>query len=171
MFLKDINGKNTKFETEVKVCEDANNYIFLFKAKNSSLNSFSNVYNDDIWRGDVCEVFLADGNVDTYYEIEVAPNGTLFFGKIHFENGNRILTKLENKGVSARVFVTSDNQYDVYLAVPKNLFSNEVYFNMFRLETEGLEQEKNKLALFPTFCETFHKPEYFQKLVIKIIKN
>ena len=166
MLLKDINGGTPKFETEFKPSQTKDYLIFQFRAMNSSLTSFSNVYNDDIWKGDVCEVFLADGKTDTYYEVEVAPNGTLFFGKIHFENGTRILTKLENKGVSARVFQTSDDQYEVYLAVPKALFTKEIYYNAFRLETEGQEQEKNKFALFPTYCETFHKPELFQKLDI-----
>ena len=117
MLLQDINGGTPKFKTEFIASQTNDFLVFQFKAINSSLNSFSNVYNDDIWKGDVCEVFLADGKTDTYYEIEVAPNGTLFFGKIHYENGTRILTKLENKGVSARVFVTPGDQYEVYLEV------------------------------------------------------
>ena len=164
MLLKDINGGKPKFVTEFIHSSNQNYLIFQFKALNSSLTSFSNVYNDDIWRGDVCEVFLADGKVNTYYEVEVAPNETLFFGKIHFEeDGTRVLTKLDNPGVSAKVY-TYEDSYEVYLVVPKSLFKNEIYFNAFRLETEGLEQEKNKFALFPTYCETFHKPESFQKL-------
>lgn len=168
MFLKDINGGVAKFKTELITSSNKDYLIFQFKASDSALNSFSNIYNDDLWKGDVCEVFLADGKTDTYYEIEVAPNGTLFFGKIHYEeDGTRILTKLENQGVFARVFVVSDNSYEIYLAVSRKLFTNDIYFNAFRLETEGIEQEKNKFALFPTYCETFHKPEFFQKLEIK----
>ena len=52
--------------------------IFEFSAYDSSLNSFSNIDNDELYNGDVVEVFLDLGD-EVYYEFEVAPNGASFF--------------------------------------------------------------------------------------------
>ncbi len=48
-------------------------------------------------------------------------------------------------------------------AIDASKFS-EMVFNAYRIETEGGITEKNLLALNPTFCGSFHMPQFFVEL-------
>lgn len=154
--LDNRTGEKAKYKTLFYFKETKNNLIFKFKAFHSSLTSFSNVYNDAIYNGDVCEIFIKN-SIDHYFELEVAPNGTKFLSDI--ENiDNKIKGTLINRCFFETKVKAKKNKYIVKIILPKtNLKTNKYEFNAFRIETDGEKANKYLFALHPTLSDTFHK--------------
>ena len=139
-------------KTEVECFYNDDILVFNFVAHDSSLISFSDKDNDELWRGNVVEIFLDVGEQDYYYEFEVAPNGTTFVAQKHinklvFVNNNFFKANTKKSGDSYFVRMEID--------VKKISKTNELLFNAFRCEGEVIE------ALNPTLCDTFHKKDKF----------
>jgi hypothetical protein len=166
-YLKEnVTGEKTPFTTELNYSKVGNDLHFKFICNNSKLFSAFSGYNEPIYQGDVCEVFLCTGgDLREYYEIEVAPNGTVFFAKILNENGLHA-SFLENS-IKTSVEIT-DVGYNVEIIVPCDVIGANpnipIRFNAFRIETEGGVPNKNLLALSPTLVPRFHVPEKFIEL-------
>lgn len=164
-FLKDNRtGEDTPFKTEIEYERRENGLFFAFDCENSKLFSACDEDNAPIYKGDVAEVFIcACGDRRKYFELEVAPNGKVFFAKILNKDGIHI-ELLNPKSIKAEAFLR-ENGYSVNIFVPNEVIGvkkfGEVVFNAFRIETEGGEPEKNLLALSPTLCGTFHMPQFF----------
>ncbi|MBE5741923.1 MAG: hypothetical protein E7360_01230 [Clostridiales bacterium] len=156
-------GEKTPFITTLEYGRVGNNLRFKFCAHDSKLFSAYSEDNEPIYNGDVVEVFLCVGkDINEYYELEVAPNGAVFFAKIKNENGNLKLEFLP-KAFTADVTLT-DNGYDVEIIVPYSAIKagdHPIRFNAFRIETEGGHRDKHLLALNPTLCGNFHCPDKF----------
>lgn len=165
-YLKEnVTGEKTPFTTVLHYSRVGNELHFKFVCENSKLYSAYNGYNEPIYKGDVCEVFLCtSGNIKEYYEIEVAPNGAVFFAKIVNDNGMQT-TFLENL-IKTSVEIT-DIGYDVEIVIPCDVVGvrkdEPIMFNAFRIETEGGHENRNLLALSPTLVPRFHVPEKFIK--------
>lgn len=119
--------------------------------------------NEDIWQGDAVEVFLSpDGNPMRYLEMEVSPFGVSFFGEISFVGETRSLKKLPPP-FSAET-VRSEEGYSVRICLPlsglESFDRDKMKLNAFRLDKCG-DGEQKLYALSPTYCNTFHKPQYF----------
>ena len=153
-----------KHKTEFKVKEDRDNYYFDFVAFDSSLFSAGNNYNDDIFDGCVCEVFIFYGKENHYYEIEVAPNGTIFLADIENINSSTKINYINSCFIKAKA-VINENNYLVNITFPKEkIYTKSPLFNAFRIEMEN--QEQYLYALNPTLCNSFHQPEYFIELKV-----
>ena len=163
-----------EFKTEVDVEFTDKEIVFQFYCKNSKFYSASNEYNGPIFDGDVCEVFICIGDDrNTYYEIEVAPNGVEFLYKMTFqgveESGMPILIEepIKESFLNSKVELLG-NDYTVKFSVPLDrvCYDKErgVMLNIFRIETEGGFTDKNLLALNPTMCNFFHRPNKFVEL-------
>ena len=140
---------------------------FDFECKNSKFFSWSDKYNDDIWNGDVCEAFIStDGGLDDYYEIEVAPNNTIFLKHI-FNDGKSLKAEpvpYDDCFVHSEVNIYGNNYRVKFTVELDKMGYNKnipVLYNAFRIETEGGISNKNLLSLNQTQCDTFHKPEFF----------
>lgn len=166
MLLKEnTKGGQSKYLTDVEISINESSIVFCFDAKNSSLESFSNKYNDDLWKSNVVEVFIDVGRENKYWEIEVAPNGTIFLAEVTRINGKNTLNMIDECFVEANVALLNDS-YKTTITIPldKIFFEKEkgVRFNAFRIEME--KDKQYLMSLFPTMCETFHKPESFKVL-------
>ena len=163
-YLKEnVTGEQTPFTTVLNYSRVGNELHFKFICENSKLFSAYSGYNEPIYRGDVCEVFLCTGgDLKEYYEIEVAPNGAVFFAKILNDNG--LHASFLDKTIKTSVEIT-DVGYNVEIIVPCDAVGvkedTPIRFNAFRIETEGGEENKNLLALSPTLAPFFHVPEKF----------
>ena len=163
-FLKDnYTGEETPFKTSLDYGRYDGGFYFDFDCENSKLFSAYDKDNEPIYRGDVVELFICSGgDRRSYYEIEVAPNGTTFFAAIRNENG--IHAKMLEKTFISEVSL-KENGYFVRIKVPFEAIgynkNAEACFNAYRIETEGGVPEKNLLALNPTLCGTFHMPQFF----------
>ncbi len=167
---ENITGKeNPDFLTKLDVTMTDTHIVFEFDCKNSQHYSAYDKYNAPIWEGDVCEAFICtNGKKDLYYEIEVAPNGTVFLKKMQYLGvGEIIENDIDTNFVESKVEICG-NDYKVNFSVPLKKIGYDknvgILFNAFRIETEGGIPEKNLFALNPTLCDTFHNNKYLIEL-------
>lgn len=155
--LDNRTGKNIEPKTEFSYEKKGNILSFYFVAYDSSLNSYSNINNDTIWKGDVVEVFLDIGE-DGYYEFEVAPNGTTFVAKI---------IDLQPVFIDNNFFkseaVIINNTYKVKMEIDLTKLNviKPMKFNAFRIETKGIRSDYILEALSPTLSNAFHVRDKF----------
>lgn len=159
-------GGESPFRTDLKVEIKDNKLCFYFDCKNSKLYSAGEGFNADLFAGDVCEAFVSiDGNRDRYYEIEVAPNNSIFCMVVEHDGADFKLVWVDNV-VESEVIING-NDYKVNFSIPLDKLGydkgHEILFNAFRIETEGGIRDKNLLAVNPTLCSTFHRQERFIK--------
>ncbi|MBR1868002.1 MAG: hypothetical protein IJ800_05430 [Clostridia bacterium] len=153
-------------ELDYEITGDA--FVFKFDCFRSQLFSASEKDNDDLFNGDVAEVFIRTGkDQNEYFEIEVAPNGKKFFAKIKLDGEDIGVNFLDPSMIDAEVYPYKSG-YKAIIRIPfvsvEHKSGEEVYFNAFRIETEGGIPEKNLLALYPTTTGKFHDPSAFHKL-------
>ena len=163
-FKDNRTGLETPFTTSLHYGQRGSDLFFRFECENSQHFSAYSENNEPIYLGDVVEVFIGAGkNPEKYYELEVAPNGTKFFAGIT-NSGGELKVKLIDPKFDSEVEIT-DSGYKVSITLPEKIFGDtdakNLYFNAFRIETEGGETEKNLLALSPTLSGTFHDPKTF----------
>lgn len=164
-------GEDSPFYTAVSYGVEKGALAFKFECKNSRYYSPYSGDNEPLFEGDVVEVFLRTGDdPKKYYEIEVAPNGAVFFADIFNDDGDINVT-FSQKKVSAAVRKTADG-YEADIKIPFDSVNitgetRLVYFNAYRIETEGGIMEKNLLALNPTGERKFHHPEKFIPFELK----
>ena len=169
--LNNRTGEKTEFYTTVDIKLTDTELSFEFFCKNSKMYSAGDKYNDDIFDGDVCEAFVStDGTINNYYEIEIAPNNTVFLNKIYNPGkGDFRCTPIpENENfITSSVEILGDD-YIVKFSMPldKIGYTKEkgILFNAYRIETEGGHTDLHLLALNPTLCDTFHMSEFFIEL-------
>ena len=151
-FNGEIAKPKTSFEIErIDGCIKAT-----FIAYDSSLISFSDKDNDDLWRGNVVELFLDLGDKDFYYEFEVAPNGRKFIAKKYIDH----LEYLSPSSFKSEV-IRDGNNYKATMMIEAKT-NKEILYNAFRIERK---EKSNVLeALSPTYCDTFHVRDKFIKL-------
>ncbi len=160
-----------EFKTEVEITLSETHLTFEFLCKNSRFFSAGDKYNDSIYNGDVCEAFISvDGGINNYFEVEVAPNNTVFLYRIQNScdgvfKGEPI-PESENFVESSVELLGSDYKVNFSLPLDKMGYDEGkgLLLNAFRIETEGGHTDLNLLALSPTLCDTFHKSEAFIKL-------
>lgn len=159
--LENYTGKIPFIKTDFSYIRSEDKIIFYFKAYNSSLFSYCDYDNGEIYNGDACEIFLDIGEENKYLEIEVAPNGKRFVANIC----NRAITFIDDDFLKTNVEIKGKD-YFVTMEFDLNKLKNpqKMFFNAFRIETEGKEPNKNLLALNPTLCNTFHVREKFIEL-------
>ena len=157
-------GEESGFPTTLSYRHEGQTLYFTFDCFRSKKFSAYVSDNDPLFLGDVAEVFICTGDdLSRYYEIEVAPNGAVFFAAIT-NDGKNVSTDFPERHFKAEV-VSLDRGYRVILEIPDAELGvtdvGKIRFNAFRIETEGGTPEKNLLALNPTLCGKFHLPEFF----------
>ena len=159
----------SKFTTMVVATLTDTEINFEFFCKDSMLYSAYEGYNTNIYEGDVCEVFIStDGTTKNYYEIEVAPNGSVFLHTIYNPNNT---SDVQIKPVEENFLKTDveilGSDYIVKISIPLDKIGyskeNGILFNAFRIETEGGIMNKNLLAYSPSNTGTFHISSFFKK--------
>ena len=157
-----------EFLTKVDVSITDKDIIFEFDCKNTKFYSFCEGYNSDLWRGDVCEAYICtDGSRENYFEIQIAPNNSNYCSRVYNPDGNFQTTLVDKNPITSTVEKLGDD-YKVKFSLPLDFIGYDkkkgILLNIFRIETEGGIQDKNLLALSPTLCNTYHRPEFFVKL-------
>lgn len=158
--LDNRSGKEVEPKTLLSVNRINDTLIFEFEVYDSSLNSFSNVDNDELYNGDVVEVFLDLGD-EFYYEFEVAPNGANFVAKII--NGTPVFINNDFFSSSSSI---KDDSYFVTMKIDLSKLGNnkKIRYNAFRIETKRIETNYILEALSPTLSNTFHVRDKFIEL-------
>ncbi|MFA5561924.1 MAG: carbohydrate-binding family 9-like protein [Eubacteriales bacterium] len=163
-----LDGSPAARPTELRTEVSPEGFRFHFSCRTSRCHSAYDEYNRPIYEGDVCEIFLtADPTRQTYYEIEVAPNGTVFFARVIRQDGKGRLEFLPYTIVT-RAQAWEDG-YEVAIEVPYASVGmrggEPAWYNAYRIETDGGHSNRYLMALNPTLYKSFHRPEYFVPLV------
>lgn len=166
-------GEKAVYRTTVEITEKAGTLIFRFVAENSQYYCPNRGYNGIHSCGDACEVIIgSDPNRKVDYEIEISPENELLVAKMRYigineENGDAILDidfiPEESCFVKSNV-IRTENGYVAEINFPKEKIvtgDGPVYFNAYRLETDGGVMEKHLFALNPTLCKRFHTPSHY----------
>lgn len=175
-FLKDCRtGKAAEYKTVLKIRNRKNTIVFFFRCENSKLFCPYNSYNAIHSKGDVCEILIgSDPERKDYFEFEISPNNCQMISNICYKGVNELNEPLLDIKPIAKSFLKSKtkklrNGYIVKAKFNKDNIrqsSNDlIYFNAYRIETDGGEMEKHLFALFPTLCGHFHVPEKFKYLL------
>ena len=167
------NGKKARYYTTVEILEKEDRLTFKFVADHSKYNCPHRGYNGLHYEGDVCEIFIGtDPNRKVYYEIEITPLNDLFIAKITYKGRDKKKKPIlevdfvEENFIQSNVILT-ETGYVVELSFDKKkVFTGEgeMYFNAYRLETDGKKMEKHLFALNPTMQKKFHVPECYVSL-------
>ncbi len=165
-----IDGQAAIYETELEITENGGMLTFVFNAENSESFCCEPGYNNIHSLGDVCEILIGtDPERRVYYEIEINPIGDLMIAKMTNHGtdlaGKPILdidfakepfiTARADKTPSGYRAELSFNKCEIYTG------EGEIYFNAYRIETDGGEPEKHLFALNPTMQGRFHVPAKF----------
>ena len=67
----------------------------------------------------------------------------------------------ENDCLTMELGVFSFNKDAVRKGLGDICYDGEIYFNAYRLETDGGEMDKHLFAMNPTMRHKFHTPEYY----------
>lgn len=168
-------GAASVYRTTVEVSQDERNIYFNFAAEHSNYYCPYRNYNDIHSCGDAVEILIGiDPARKTYYELEVNPDNSKMLAKM-------TVTELDGDGAAklniefvdekdcfftSSIAKTSDG-YVACIVVDKvrlNMPVEQIYFNAYRLETDGGEMEKHLFALNPTMCGKFHVPTRYVML-------
>ncbi len=163
-------GSPATYRTTVEITEQDDNLIFRFEAEHTSFYCPYDSYNCIHSEGDACEVLIgSDPARRSYYEIEISARGELMLALMTNhgvdEKGEPILDIgfVEDCFVQGHVEQTETGYIATVSFDRKRILSGEgeVYFNAYRLETDGGEMDKHLFALIPTMRPKFHAPTYF----------
>ena len=159
MLLKEnITGKEAPVKTEFEIKSEGDVLHCYFYAYNSSLTSYADKDNGELYNGDVVEIFIDIGEKDSYLEIEVAPNGKRFIANIT----NRKITFIDGSFVKSNVEIKG-HDYIVTMDIDLSRFNitKPIEYNAYRIETCGKGPNYILLAVSPTLCGTFHARDSF----------
>lgn len=167
------NGGQAVYPTTVDITEENNIVTFRFTAAHSSFYCPHQGYNCIHSEGDACEVLIgSDPARKVYYEIEISANGDMMLAEMtnrgDDEKGEPILDIhfIDDCFVSGRVEKNGDG-YIASVSLDKRhvmKHGSSIYFNAYRLETDGGEMDKHLFALIPTMKHKFHVPVFFAPL-------
>lgn len=168
-------GTAAVYETTVDVSQDEQYVYFDFVAEHSSCYCPYANYNDIHSCGDAVELLIGtDPARKTYYELEVNPKNAKMLAKM-------TVTELDGDGAAKlKIDFIDENDcffrstarktnsgYEVNIAIDKvksGMRDDKIYFNAYRLETDGGEMEKHLFAINPTRCGKFHVPTRYVML-------
>ncbi len=163
-------GSAATYKTTVDISKKDGIITFVFDCENSSYYCPHKGYNYIHSEGDACEVLIgSDPERKVYYEIEISPDNDLMVAEMvnhGFDENNEPVLDIH---FVPENFVTgdvkrTDNGYVATVSFnEKSVVSGdgEMYFNAYRLETDGGEMDKHLFALNPTMLPKFHAPDYF----------
>lgn len=160
-FLKNTENGEVATNASIIISKENSSLIFDFEIIDDSLFSPYSKDNEDIYHGDVCEVFISfDGDPRRYLEYEVSPYNIKFLGLIDNPTlDNPILTKI-NPLFESEV-VLNKNGYHAKIVVDlKDNDINNIRFNCFNIDSDK-DRPQKLYALNPTFKRNFHLSNYF----------
>ena len=158
LLRENITGQEPLVKTEFNIVREGDVLHCYWYAHDSSLTSYGDIDNAELYNGDVVEIFIDVGDGNSYLEIEVAPNGKKFVAKII----NREIFFIDNSFVKSNVEIR-DHDYIVTMDIDLSRFNvkDTIEYNVFRVETCGKSPNFVLSALSPTYCGSFHVRDKF----------
>ena len=168
-------GAASVYRTTVEASQDERNIYFNFVAEHSNYYCPYHNYNDIHSCGDAVEILIGiDPARKTYYELEVNPDNSKMLAKMtatELDGDGAAKLNIEFVDEKDSFFTSSTAKtsggYIACIVIDKvrlNMPVEQIYFNAYRLETDGGEMEKHLFALNPTMCGKFHVPTRYVML-------
>ena len=163
-------GSEATYKTTVDITENEGILSFVFMGENTEFYCPHKGYNKIHSEGDAFEVLIGtDPERKVYYEIEINPNNELMVAEMvnhGFDENNEPILDIhfvEDCFVESKVKKFENGYRAIVKFNKKDIFSGdgEIYFNAYRLETDGGEMDKHLFALIPTMLPKFHSPKHF----------
>lgn len=165
-------GEDAIYKSSVRIVEEGDLLTFQFYAENSQFYCPYENYNQIHSCGDACEILIGtDPKRKTYYEMEISAKGELMLAKMtivkkrFFDAPKLKIDFVEAKDcfIKGKVEKTEQGYFAEISFNKKDIFTGEgdIYFNAYRLETDGGEINKHLFALNPTKRGYFHRPKRF----------
>lgn len=175
---------DSTYMTWVKSCYDQQYFYIAYECNDTDIwSEFSN-RDDHLWENDAVEIFIdTDGNLNTYYEIQVSPKNVLFDAHLEIptKTGDDEIIAFNIEGIQTAVTVDGtlnmhddiDKKWTVEIAIPigdlneeqASLDSGSWRINFFRMNHD-LNRERPELGWSPTLGD-FHIPDKFGVLKFK----
>lgn len=167
-------GGAPEFATTVDITESNGTIKFSFECEHTKcFCPFEGKYNELHSVGDVCEVFIgSDPTRTTYYEMELSPKGDFMLAKMRYNGDDEQGVPILDIGYVDDCFVQTsarltEKGYECTMEFDiKDILcgEGEVFFNCFRIETDGGTTNRRLSALNPTRRRRFHTPKYYISL-------
>lgn len=175
-------GEYHPYKTTVDITENNGILTFVFECEHTAFYCPFDKYNDIHSSGDAVEILIgSDKKRRVYYEIELSSKGVFMLAEMTNsgvdENGDPILSinfvPESECFVSGSVEKIGANGYRAAITFPKDKIrsgdnGDNIYFNAYRLETDGVEMNRHLFAMNPTMVGKFHVPSYFMYLDEKV---
>ena len=163
-----------EYLTYVTVTEKDGRVTFDFECEHTSyFCPYEGKYNELHCEGDVCEVFIgSDPERREYYEMEISPKNDLFLAKIRYNGDDEAGVPILDIDYIPESFVKTsavitEKGYNCSLSFElADIMSGngEIFFNCYRIDTDGGTPDRHLFALNPTMRRRFHTPKYYLSL-------
>ena len=156
--------------TTVEIKKDGSTVTFFFHAENTQYYCPYDYYNGIHSAGDACEILIGtDPERKVYYEMEISAKGELMLAKMTNSgldaNGDPILdVGFVDVPFFKGDYTKTESGYDcsfTFDLADINTGDGDVYFNAYRLDTDGGKDFQHLYALNPTVYHWFHMQDKF----------
>ena len=167
-------GEKAVYNTTVDISDNGKEYVFTFEVEHTQYYCPYHNYNDIHSYGDACEVLIGtDPNRKEYYEMEISSEGKLMLAKMTYRGIGDEETKEPDLGIDfvdeKDCFIRGEAKktekgYVATFKICKKALGDkleDIYFNAYRLETDGGELNKHLFALNPVLGDWFHAPDKY----------
>jgi hypothetical protein len=119
-------GSTPRQSTSVAVWYDRTHLSLLFSGMDDAIIATHMNHDDPLYEEDVVELFIAPDGLETYYELEVSPRGTIFDARVESPDGDRRTMHVDRawtcEGLMApvRLVIESDGTatFDILMRIP-----------------------------------------------------
>ena len=167
-------GGKADYPTAVEILEKDGILTFNFTCEHTKcFCPFEGKYNELHSDGDVCEIFIgSDPERFEYYEMELSPKGDFMLARMRYngddEQGIPILdlNYVDECFVKTSASLTENGYVCSMEFAIKDILTGDgdIFFNCYRIETDGGTPNRHLFALNPTMRRRFHTPKYYVSL-------
>lgn len=171
-------GEGSRLRTDVAVYRDEKRLFFLFSMDDDGIVASQYERDAELWREDVVEIFLAPDRLDSYYELEVSPVGTLFDAHVTFPGENRETMTvdtawdcLEMYAAVRRVISNEGETTEILVSIPFGCLSGHTpssgetwRANFYRIDRSPVGNSFDAWSPTRTSRPDFHVPARFGTL-------
>lgn len=169
--LECTTGAESDLKTAVICTRDKENLYFNFICESDGFSPKHKEFNAPLYEGDIAEILLSLDKREHYLEIEVNQNNAQYCVLIDNDgSGNFEITKLEKPCFSSEVFLR-ENEWECEISLPLVEIEklggklDGCYINLLRQDYDKAGNLR-LYSLYPTYCNSFHKCGYFEKIII-----
>ncbi|CAD8124443.1 unnamed protein product [Paramecium sonneborni] len=155
--------------TYFTICKSLNHKIVIdFFNVDSYIDAPLTNCNDPLFQHDVDEIFI--GTKTEYLEIEISPNGALFYATIGNPNGNcsnLITTYRQCDEIKYFAEYVTPTAWNAHIELPISMFTQPIYANFYRVN-KMKDHTTHYMSYNPINASPacFHRPDKFIQLIV-----